>query len=717
MLAPALLLACAVGAADARPAVSVLYFDNATGKAEFDVLRKGLADLILTDLVAWDGVRVIEREKLEDVLGELKLQASKAFDQTTAVKVGKLVGARYLLTGTMITSGHDFVLSARLIDVEERRVVTAASVKGYPDKVFELEQELVDKITLGIDLKVKNQSARRKVKVPDLDTLVAYSKAIDLSDRGQMEEAQQAMAAVVSRAPAFLMARERKAAILQKLKEYEKRRADLVTDSVRELARRAEEELKAAPRFDELDERQQARLLSYRQVRGAVLTRMLKPHLTSRDSSLRMPLAGHEPEVRKLVVAWLDNHRRYMDEVLRFTSQGRSSLGVELPAEVQNLLRDAKMSLRMDDGVGALLRFVVEGRCQDGDAGFTLAPTPGDLDPKELTSVLGFLDGRIEATLAAAKNADASRKLQTEHQATHWLQEKAEMQLSLGRDEEAIATYQRLLDAFPASDRAPWVEKQIEKLVGAAHDDRRDKRERWAKAMKDGCADDMDIRVATGTLLHEKLRHLGLEGLAAHAAELEQACKPTPRNRGAFASVYSDLAMTSARHEDCEGFRRWMTRYLEHGGSVGDMQARQRNSAPWCELGDIERKVTWLHAKQDGSWNLEFDRHLVSVQSYDGKVLTLMASKEGQPQSFDLRLTREKPEGPFTCEAARWQRSNEDRWEGTCSVTLTRLAAENGEHDEGSFTATLKPQAQRGAPAPEARRMELSAGSFRLRRE
>ena len=32
--------------------VAVLYFDNDTGRAEYDVLKKGLADMIVTDLSA-----------------------------------------------------------------------------------------------------------------------------------------------------------------------------------------------------------------------------------------------------------------------------------------------------------------------------------------------------------------------------------------------------------------------------------------------------------------------------------------------------------------------------------------------------------------------------------------------------------------------------------------------------------------------------------------
>src|SRR5581483_7136152 len=192
MLVPLVLL---LGVTDApRPVVSVLYFDNQTNKAEYDVLRKGFADMMVTDLVAWDGVTVVERDRLEAVLNELKLQQSKAFDKATAVKVGKLIGAQYLVTGALLMQGDGRLrIDARLIAAEGGKDVTAASVTGDKDKVFDLEQELVTKLTSGIDAKVRDANGRRKVKVPDFESLLAYSKAIDLSDQGKLEEASAAM--------------------------------------------------------------------------------------------------------------------------------------------------------------------------------------------------------------------------------------------------------------------------------------------------------------------------------------------------------------------------------------------------------------------------------------------------------------------------------------------------------------------------------------------
>ncbi len=75
--------------------------------------------------------------------------------------------------------------------------------------------------------------------MPSLDALVAYSRAIDLSDQGKVEEAQKAMTALVSKSPTFAMAREKKQALLKSLEQFEERKKDLISGAVLEVNKRA----------------------------------------------------------------------------------------------------------------------------------------------------------------------------------------------------------------------------------------------------------------------------------------------------------------------------------------------------------------------------------------------------------------------------------------------------------------------------------------------
>src|SRR5687767_1329816 len=89
------LISARAESADSKRIVAVLYFDNNTGDASLDVLQKGFADMMVTDLSSVDALQLVEREKLQAIIEEQKLQRSRYFDPKTAVKLGKLVGAQY----------------------------------------------------------------------------------------------------------------------------------------------------------------------------------------------------------------------------------------------------------------------------------------------------------------------------------------------------------------------------------------------------------------------------------------------------------------------------------------------------------------------------------------------------------------------------------------------------------------------------------------------
>lgn len=110
LVAPALTLAKDREAKARKARLAVLEFPAAPGawacgnwgnseRRMANVLR----DLFTTEIGdAADGeVRLVERERLNDLRGELKFQQGGEVDPATALQVGKLLGVRYMLTGKM----------------------------------------------------------------------------------------------------------------------------------------------------------------------------------------------------------------------------------------------------------------------------------------------------------------------------------------------------------------------------------------------------------------------------------------------------------------------------------------------------------------------------------------------------------------------------------------------------------------------------------------
>src|SRR5689334_10732556 len=126
----------AVPASRPPPTVAVSYFDNNTGKAEYDPLAKGLADMLITDLGQLGALRIVEREKLNQILAELKLSRSKFIDPKTAQRVGKGLAAQFILSGGYTLAGDTIRIDARVFNVETGAVVTSERVEGKKDEFF-----------------------------------------------------------------------------------------------------------------------------------------------------------------------------------------------------------------------------------------------------------------------------------------------------------------------------------------------------------------------------------------------------------------------------------------------------------------------------------------------------------------------------------------------------------------------------------------------------
>ncbi len=131
------------------PAVWIQHF-SVSGPADFGVLRKGLADMLITDVVATLGPAcggtVVEREHLADILAEQQLQQSPSFDPTTRVPTGHIIAHNREVTGKLTVTGANASLTATVTNVVTgtTRSVTRT---GTADRVFELEQSIVQEVT------------------------------------------------------------------------------------------------------------------------------------------------------------------------------------------------------------------------------------------------------------------------------------------------------------------------------------------------------------------------------------------------------------------------------------------------------------------------------------------------------------------------------------------------------------------------------------------
>jgi TolB-like protein len=188
--------------------LAIIYFDNSGGDPSMDKLKKGLADMLITDLSNVRMLDIVERDKLEAILKEQKLSNSKEFDPGTAAKVGKLLGAQMILTGGYFEMLGSLRIDARFIDVETGKILKADGVDGQTSSFFKIQKQLSWKIINNMDAKLTDEEkqyleTKEKSKAISFDDMVEYSKALDLYDNDKKADARKIVERLLSKYPDF----------------------------------------------------------------------------------------------------------------------------------------------------------------------------------------------------------------------------------------------------------------------------------------------------------------------------------------------------------------------------------------------------------------------------------------------------------------------------------------------------------------------------------
>jgi TolB-like protein len=199
-LAMTLAIAPPMAGQDSRPGIAVLPFENGGSygqdKENFDALQKGIPAMLISELQNNPGARLVDRDQIQQMLGEQNLGKEGRVDAATAAKVGKLVGARYMITGTFTDFYGKFRIDARIVNVETSeiiKVVTNDPKLQKRDELFRIIESVAEKLmaeTKLPPLPAEISQAMKAREVPT-DALTYYSRALLYQDRGDKAKAEE----------------------------------------------------------------------------------------------------------------------------------------------------------------------------------------------------------------------------------------------------------------------------------------------------------------------------------------------------------------------------------------------------------------------------------------------------------------------------------------------------------------------------------------------
>jgi len=166
--------------------VGVLPFMCLSDDRRWEPLQRGLAELVVGDLAQIEGIQVVDRLKMEQLVGELGMGPSAVGEPENALRLGKFAGARYLVKGSYLIPPDEsqITIEAGLIPVQNVEAPTALNAEGNLSQLFQMEKQMVLKIVEYFGITLTPQERRRILDIPtqDLDAFLSYCRGLEALD-------------------------------------------------------------------------------------------------------------------------------------------------------------------------------------------------------------------------------------------------------------------------------------------------------------------------------------------------------------------------------------------------------------------------------------------------------------------------------------------------------------------------------------------------------
>ena len=153
-----------------KPSIAILPFDNMSGDPEQEYFADGIAEDVITALSRFRSLFVIARNSSFTYKGS-------AVDIT---QVARDLGVRYVVEGSVRKAGNRVRISAQLIDAASGNHLWADRFDGNLDDVFELQDQITERIVLATAPEIEaHERERARRKPPEsLDAWELYQRGM-----------------------------------------------------------------------------------------------------------------------------------------------------------------------------------------------------------------------------------------------------------------------------------------------------------------------------------------------------------------------------------------------------------------------------------------------------------------------------------------------------------------------------------------------------------
>ncbi len=160
-------------------------------------IGKGICEMLTVELAKSSALRMIERNRRNEILDESELAFADLSDLDKQIQMGRLLAARYVVSGNIADLNGTATIDLHMVDVLSSQVVWTSQLDGsfadYNYFVGNFVRSILEHLSLPISHSTRAKlKQRHKTKE---QALIAFAEAIDHYDKNERSEARTDLSA------------------------------------------------------------------------------------------------------------------------------------------------------------------------------------------------------------------------------------------------------------------------------------------------------------------------------------------------------------------------------------------------------------------------------------------------------------------------------------------------------------------------------------------
>ncbi len=191
--------------------VAIVGFENLTGEAAYEYLKKAIPNLLITSLEQSKYLEVVSWERLNDLAGPKDRDVASSADRNLWFDICRRAGVDAIVMGSFTKAENLFATDAKIYDVQTKNLLKSTGSRGegvgsiLRTQIDELTREIARGVGLSAMAAAKGAMPITKVTTASMDAYQLFLKGLEDFERYYFDDARVSLEKAVDKDPSFAL--------------------------------------------------------------------------------------------------------------------------------------------------------------------------------------------------------------------------------------------------------------------------------------------------------------------------------------------------------------------------------------------------------------------------------------------------------------------------------------------------------------------------------